>query len=98
METNAKYEIPKVGTDLYVPTAFYLGHGRDDFLGGLCQVKNVEEDISAGKKVPFVEFVERPGHSYNLEYLLEKQTELKKEYGDRRGRPDPDYSPEFNDW
>jgi len=95
---ESKLNLPQIGKDVYIPTSLYMGHGRDDFQGGLCKVIKIEEGISAGKKAYFIEVAERPGHMYNWEFLQEDQKELKKEYGKRRGCPDPDYRPEFNDW
>jgi hypothetical protein len=94
---SSKDRMPKVGDDIYLGTELYLGHGRDDFDGGLCRIVKITSGISAGKKTPFVEVKERPNHEYNLEYLLENQEEWKKEYGRRRGKACPDYSPEFNE-
>ncbi|MBM3200773.1 hypothetical protein FJZ53_07585 [Candidatus Woesearchaeota archaeon] len=93
-----KLSLPKIGKDVYIPTSLYLGHGRDDFQGGLCKIVSIEEGISAGKKTYFVEVAERPGHMYNWDYLQENQGKWKKEYGNKRGYPDPDYRTEFNDW
>jgi hypothetical protein len=91
-------DAPKLGDEIYAPTAIYLGHGRDDFVGGICQVTRVYAGISAGKPVVFVSVQEREGTGYNWETLKEKQGELRERYGDRRGHPDPDLRPEFNDW
>lgn len=93
-----KGSTPKVGDDIYVYTSLYLSHGADDFQGGLCKVSRVDKEISAGKPTVFVVVKERPGHSYNWEYLAERQAELKKEFGRRRGRPDPDNHPDSNRW
>ncbi|MDP2908002.1 MAG: hypothetical protein Q8O03_08775 [Nanoarchaeota archaeon] len=93
-----KKEKPRIGQEIYIPTSLYLGHGRDDFIGGLCTIVNVKEGMSAGEYMPFVEVAERPGQGYNWEYLQENQGKWKKEYGKKRGKPDPDYRAEFNDW
>jgi hypothetical protein len=82
---------PKVGDLIYVGSSYYLDHGEDDFEGGICKVIDVELGVSAGKKVPFIEVKERPGHSYNWEYLKEHQAEWKKEFGKKRGHADPDF-------
>lgn len=93
-----KLKGPEVGQDVYVPTSLYLSHGADDFIGGLCEVIEVKDGISAGKSVPFIRVKERPSTSYNWKRLLEKQESLQAEYGTRRGYPDPDLDPEFNRW
>lgn len=87
----------KPGDSIYVPTAWYISHGQDDFTGGLCTVSRIEMGISAGEKVAFVEVSERPGHLYNWPILAKEQESLRAEFGDRRGHRDPDYSPECND-
>lgn len=88
--------LPKVGDDIYVGSALHLGHGIDDFQGGLCKVSDVKKGISAGKLTHFVTVEERPDTGYNWQYLAEEQDKLKKRHGDRRGYKDPDYDPQFN--
>jgi hypothetical protein len=34
---------------------------------------------------------EHPGRGYNWKWLVEEQGDLKKEFGKKRARPDPDY-------
>ena len=92
-----KQKIPKIGEDVYVPTSLYLGHGVDDFQGGLCEIVNIEPEISAGKTCLFLEVKERPGHSYNWEVLMQEQDQLKNGFGEQRGYQDPDYDPRFNE-
>lgn len=89
---------PKVGDEVCVGTSLYLSHGVDDFHGGLCKISRVESQISAGKPSWFVTVGERPGWSYNYEVLMESQEKWKAEYGETRGYPDPDNSPESNSW
>ena len=86
-----KLKAPKVGNLVYVGSSYYIDHGEDDFEGGLCKITHVKLDTSAGKKVPFISVKERPGHSYNWEYLKERQAEWKKEFGTKRGHADPDF-------
>jgi hypothetical protein len=86
-----KMRVPKIKRDVYVGSSYYIDHGEDDFEGGLCKIKNIEKGRSAGKDTLFVELEERPGHSYNWDYLMEHQEEWAKEFKDRRGYPDPDY-------
>jgi hypothetical protein len=81
---------PVVGSDIYVGTSLYIDHGEDDFQGGLCTIKHKEMSTSAGKPTWFVTVKERPGVSYNWEILMERQEELKAEFGNNRGYKDPD--------
>lgn len=89
--------VPKVGDTIYVPTALYLSHGRDDFHGGKATVSKVTSGISAGEEVPFISVKERPRTSYNWEFLAEKQADLKARFGDTLSYPDPDYDPQSNE-
>lgn len=94
-----EYSNPKIGQDVYVGTELFLGHGRDDFQGGLCEIIKIEERMSGGKKTYFIAVKERgPNHLYNWDCLQENQKKWEKEYGKGRGYSDPDYRPEFNDW
>ena len=90
--------LPKIGQDVYIPTALYLGHGVDDFRGGLCRIRKIEFGKSAGKECICIEVEENLGTFYNWKLLQEKQKKLAKEYGKRRGYQDPDYRPEMNIW
>jgi hypothetical protein len=83
---------PKVGTDIYIDTAAYISHGRDDFQGGKCRVTK----CYTRNGITWVEVLERPGHVYNWIFLEPVQKELKKEFGENRGHPDPDYHPNAN--
>jgi hypothetical protein len=89
--------VPKVGDIIYVGSRFYLGHGRDDFVGGQATVTKVEEMMSGGRMVPFVSIKESPTRSFNWEFLEPEQERLRQEFGDQRAHPDPDMRPEFND-
>ena len=94
-------EIPKIGSKIYVPTSLYLGHGMDDFAGGLATVESIEMSDSLPpdhSNYYMVTIEERPGTSYNLRYLLDHQSEWKETYGDKMSHPDPDDRPEFNRW
>lgn len=84
---------PRVGDDVYVPSSLYLSHGVDDFRGGLCRIVAVSELLGR----PFVEVEEDPGTLHSWAYLMERQEEWRERYGDRRGHPDPDLRPEFNE-
>ena len=86
---------PEVGRDVYIPTEVYLWHGRDDFAGGLCRIARVTTLFDRPQL--FVEVEERPGTFYSWDDLLRQQDELRARFGSRRGHPDPDWRPEFND-
>lgn len=88
--------IPKVGDTIYIQGAMYMSHGEDDYNGGQATLTKVEEGISGGEPAIFVSVKEVPGHSWNWQYLEEKQKELKKQYGKAVAHPDPDERPEFN--
>ena len=62
---------PGVGEVIYLPSALYLSHGRDDFQGGLCTVSAVRPGISGGELTTFINVRERPRHSLlNCLFLL----------------------------
>ena len=91
--TDEPVPMPIVGEDVYVPSELYLWHGRDDFAGGLCRIVRVTESFGG----LFVEVEENPGSLYSWAILLEDQERLRERFGDRRGRPNPDWRPEFNE-
>lgn len=91
--------VPAVGDDIYVPCAWYLSHGADDFHGGLAKVKKVIKEKCGKSTIHGIEIVERPGTCYFWENGIGwDQKELKKEYGKKRSHPDPDYAPDANRW
>lgn len=93
----AAMPLPKVGDDIYVPSALHLSHGRDDVVGGLARVKSVSRQMSGGEQVHFVSVKEISG-GFNWEQDLALiQDKLKKEFGKNRAYPDPDDRPEFNE-
>jgi hypothetical protein len=90
-------EVPKVGEDIYLKTSWYLSHGADDFTGGRCEVTKVTWDEA--QKAHFIEVAEDPGSRIRWEgHLKEMQPKLEKEFGNRRGHPDPDNHPDANRW
>lgn len=92
---NEAREIPvKVGQDIYLGTEMFLSHGADDFLGGLCKVIEVRKEYEN----IWVSVAETKGGYNWTSFLAENQEKWRKEYGTRRGRPDPDLKPEFNQW
>ena len=87
---KASAKIPKVGQKIYVDSHYYISHGSDDDEGGIATIESIKESISGGKKCIFVTVKEHPGSSYNWEFLSEKQSALKKEFGKRKAHPCPD--------
>ena len=94
MATNAS--VPSPGDSVWIPTAAYLAHGRDDFSGGRCTVTRVAPEVSAGRAVPFIEVAQRPGWRYNWTHLAGRQDALRRLHGDAPGRADPDYADASN--
>lgn len=78
-------KIPKVGQDIYVETRWYIDRGEDDTEGGLAEVTKIEHKHGSH----FI-YVKEVPNNYNWELLAPKQDELRKEYGKKRARPDPD--------
>jgi hypothetical protein len=85
---------PKIGNIVYVPTALYLSHGRDDIQGGKATISNID---NRGNYL-MVSVAELPGRSYNWDYLAENQEKWASEYGGIWAHPDPDEDPQFNQW
>ena len=79
-------QLPKIGSDIYVPTQWYIDRGEDDISGGLAEVKKIEH---MGNNT-FIH-VREVSNAFNWDYLKSNQEEWKKEYGQRRACPDPDY-------
>jgi hypothetical protein len=94
------YRIPVVGQDVVVGSSYYLSHGVDDFDGGLCQITEIIKDPECPNSFNrlFVRVAERPSSQYNWYALMEREAENRKHYGGRRGKSNPDYTPEFNRW
>jgi hypothetical protein len=89
---------PKPGDQIYVESIFYLHHAADNFHGGLCTVINTRTHMEAGREITAVEVEEDPNNWMRWEgYLEPNQEKWKQEYGERRARFQPDYSPELND-
>ncbi|MGZ4899792.1 MAG: hypothetical protein ACXV8X_09065 [Candidatus Angelobacter sp.] len=86
------------GDVIYIGTELYLGHGRDDFRGGLAEVSEMRQEKSKGQFTPFVRVVQQPDTLHNWVMLAEEQKELRQRHGKHWAHPDPDYRLEFNDW
>jgi len=86
------------GDVIYIDSELYLGHGRDDFRGGLAEVSEVRQDISKGQPTPFVRVVQQPDTLHNWRLLASEQKGLQQRHGKDWAHPNPDYRLEFNDW
>lgn len=83
----------KKGDQMYIPSAFYISSGSKDRVGGLATIENIEVNKKLGAdhfNGVMVSFKEFPGSSFNYKYLLEQQSELKKEFGNKKAYADPD--------
>ncbi len=78
---------PKIGSYIYVDSAFYISRGEDDRLGGRAKVAKITLSKSG---TPFVTVEPFPAMSFNWEILSTEQAALKKEFGRKKARPDPD--------
>jgi hypothetical protein len=85
------------GDVIYIGTELYLGHGRDDFRGGLAAVSEVRQDISKGQPTPFVRVVQQMDTIHNWKLLASEQKELRQRHGKNWAHPDPDDRAEFNE-
>jgi hypothetical protein len=85
------------GDVIYIGTELYLGHGRDDFRGGLAEVTEVRPDISKGKPTPFIRVAQEPDTLHNWKILAADQKKLRAEFGKNWAHPDPDNRAEFNE-
>lgn len=86
------------GDVIYIGTELYLGHGRDDFRGGLAEVMEVRQDVSKGQPTPFVRVSQQMDTIHNWKLLASEQKKLRHRHGRSWAHPDPDDRPEFNDW
>jgi hypothetical protein len=86
------------GDVIYVETELYLGHGVDDFRGGLAELSEMQEGKSKGQTVLYVRVVQQPDTLHNWHYLAAEQKKLRAEHGKGWAYPDPDHRPEFNKW
>jgi hypothetical protein len=87
-----KPEDVKPGDELYIGTSLYIDHGEDDVCGGIAVVEEIIYKPVPANPVNswFADFVGIDGHRYNLSILLERQDELREEYGDRIAHNCPD--------
>lgn len=98
--SEMKVRKPVIGEMIYMPTQLHVYNGRDDVLGGLAKIIKIEYSKTLLKdhyNYTMVMFEGFPHTKYNWISLLERQEELKEQFGDGMARPDPDDRPEFND-
>lgn len=86
------------GDVIYVETELYLGHGVDDFRGGLAEVSEMQEGKSKGQPVLYIRVVQQPDTLHNWHSLAAQQKKLRADQGKNWAHPDPDHRPEFNKW
>jgi hypothetical protein len=97
MEVTMPPTRPKKGDKIYVPGFLHMTHGADDFEGGVVTVGDVRVDRIKGQEVAFV-YVEEDESWVNWDtFLAPMQVELKKHFGVKPGKPNPDRRPEFNE-
>ena len=86
------------GDVIYVETELYLGHGVDDFRGGLAEVSEMQAGTSKGQPVVYIRVAQQPDTLHNWHYLAAEQKKLRAGHGKNWAHPDPDHRPEFNKW
>lgn len=83
----------KIGDKLYIPSAYFISRGEDDFEGGLAEIDRIETKKHLPEKHCnriMIGFKENPSAMYNYNYILEGQEEWSKEYSGRTAHPNPD--------
>ena len=89
-ERQANMKVPQIGDIIYVRGAMSMGHGHDDYEGGMATVSAVKQGISGGASVNFVSVEEIPNRSFNWDqFLANEQDELAQQYGTQIAHPDP---------
>ena len=93
-------KLPEIGQEIYVPSAYYVYRGEDDFDGGLAIINKI--DISKNLPIDHINSIMvgingRPSVMYNYKSLMKEQDELKEEFGTNHSKSNPDLRPEFND-
>jgi hypothetical protein len=86
------------GDVIYVETYLFLGHGRDDFCGGLAEVVDSFVRTSGAQATPFVAVAQESHANSNWRHLAGLQKKLRAKFGKNWAHPDPDLRPEFNEW
>jgi hypothetical protein len=81
--------LPKPGDIIYVNTSWSIDHGETDVAGGKACVREVK--ATKNHNIGWVTVWEHPGHSYGWLCLMNDQTKLEEQFGDKWAYPDPDY-------
>lgn len=83
----------KIGDKIYIPSAYFISRGSDDFEGGIAEI----DRIVINEKLPedhynriMIGFKEQPSTTYNYNYLMEGQEEWSQEYAGKIAHPSPD--------
>lgn len=91
---------PEIGQKIYIPSSFYLSHGRDDIQGGKTEITKVYFSNHLPEDHYNYIMVNVKGlpvsKTYNYRYLMENQKEWKDKYKDTVAHPDPDLHPDSN--
>ena len=85
MEQQTKKQ-PKIGDTIYISSSYCDYHGEYDFEVGLATISKIEYNNHLPKdhlNYTMIRIKERTNTMYNWKLLLEKQDELKKEYGNQ---------------
>ena len=92
-------QVPELrrGDVIYIDTELYIGHGRDDFRGGLAEVFECNMKKSKGRSIPFIRVAQQLDTWHNWRELASMQKKLREEFGKSWAHPDPDERPEFNE-
>lgn len=92
-----KQSVPSVGQEIYILSALYLSHGRDDICGGRATVTKVIEEKHGDRIVHGIQVQGLPNKTYYWENgLAQQQEELQNRFGDQLAHLDPDEREEFN--
>ena len=93
-------DLPQKGDKIYIPSSLYISHGRDDIKGGLAEITEININRDLGENHFNYCFVGLKGFpksiKWNYKSLIDQQSELKKEFGDKYAAPDPDLHPSSN--
>jgi hypothetical protein len=89
--------LPAVGQYIYVDSDYYLGHGIDDFEGGLCRVATVAVDEAGGRVRFALDIAPNRLHFESVASFATHQAELRRKFGRRKGYPRPDTGMACND-
>jgi len=75
IKKDYKMKKPKVGDKIYLDSSFYISHGEDDFVGGLCTINVIEysEHLKPDHcNYCMIGVAERPGFLQNYKSLIKE--------------------------